>query len=118
MCPMNRPRRDPRSFLPLSAHDFHVLLLLAEAPLHGYGIVKASEGSPGPALELGSLYRMLHRLKREGLVEETSVPQTGSQRKRRYYRTTALGRLVARAEVRRLQKLLAGSSALRLLEER
>lgn len=117
MYPMTRPRRDPSSFLPLSAHDFQVLLLLAEAPLHGYGIVKASQELPGSSLELGSLYRMLRRLKRDGLVEEVSVSQAAAKRERRYYQTTALGRSVAKAEAKRLQALLAGKAVLRLLEE-
>lgn len=111
--------RDPASFLPLSPQDLQLLLILVEGPLHGYGIVKASEGERGrPELELGSLYRIIWRMKREGLIEEVSEPPTDTRRKRRCYTITALGRAVAAAEARRLQRLLEAKGALRLLEER
>ena len=35
-----RPR-DPRTFLPLTPRVYHVLLALADKPLHGYGVILA-----------------------------------------------------------------------------
>jgi DNA-binding PadR family transcriptional regulator len=104
------------SYLPLSSQDFRVLLILGNEPLHGYGIVKAStqQSDAEAALELGSLYRIINRLERQRLIEET--PDTGgSNRKRRFYRATELGRRVARAEARRLQSLLRTDEAMDLL---
>lgn len=106
---------DP-TFLPLSPLDFQTLLLLTDRPRHGYGIVKASRSeSGGTGLELGSLYRIINRLKRQGLLEAVEVPQPNTRRKRRHYRATALGRRVAAAEARRLRSLLESDLALRLL---
>lgn len=111
--------RDPASYLPLSPHDLQVLLILAEGPLHGYGIVKASQDEKGKrTLELGSLYRIIRRMKRDGLIEEVRGPRGYAKRKRRFYRATGLGCAVARAEARRLQALLRAKGALRLLEGR
>lgn len=116
---MDRHAREPASYLPLSPHDLQVLLILAEEPLHGYGIVKASLDQTGrPALDLGSLYRIIRRMKRAGLIEEVAGPPPDTKRQRRLYKATGLGRAVAKAEVRRLRALLGGTGALRLLEER
>lgn len=94
--------------LPLSAVDFHVLLVLAGKTLHGYAILKAveaeSRGTVSP--EVGSLYRVLARLMTEGLVEETAAPASAPRvhrgRSRRYYRLTREGRALLKAEARRL----------------
>lgn len=97
---------------PLSATEFHVLMVLAEAPGYGYGIMKAvakqSQGLVTP--EIGSLYRVLARLVESGWAEEVAAPtdaQTGSRgQPRRYYALTATGRAVAHAEARRLAHLV------------
>lgn len=110
--------QNPAELLPLPPHDFQVLLLISDRALHGYGIVKASCDTTGkPRLELGSLYRILGRLMEMGLVEEVPIDQPDTKRKRRYYRTTAAGRRVARAEAQRLRQLLASKHAERLMEE-
>jgi DNA-binding PadR family transcriptional regulator len=113
----NNNLQDPNSFLPLSHQDFRVLLILSDNSLHGYGIVKASEAQNDPAgkLELGSLYRIVNRLVVSGLIAETSDPGNQTNRKRRLYRTTDLGRSVARAEVGRLRRLLETPQATGLL---
>jgi DNA-binding PadR family transcriptional regulator len=106
------------AFLPLAPHDFQVLLLVSDHPMHGYGIVKASAADSGnPTLELGSLYRIVSRLTKQGLIEDVPVDQPSSKRQRRYYRATDLGRQVVRAEVRRLNALLTSEHALELLGE-
>jgi PadR family transcriptional regulator PadR len=109
---------DTDKFLPLTPQDFQVLLLLSDKPLHGYGIVKESTDKTGKAtLELGSLYRIVSRLTKQGLIEEAPVSQPNSKRPRRYYRTTERGKKVARSEAMRLQALLASEHALVLLED-
>ena len=104
-------------FLPLAPHDFQVLLSVSDEPMHGYGIVKASAVDSGkPTLELGSLYRIVSRLTKAGLIEHVQVDQPDSNRQRRYYRATEFGRQVVRAEARRLRALLSSEHALELLE--
>lgn len=94
--------------VPLSAVDFHVLLVLARRTLHGYAILKGIETESGGAVspEVGSLYRVLARMMTAGLVEETpapaSAPRVHRGRSRRYYRLTREGRALLKAEARRL----------------
>jgi len=113
---------DPGVFLPLTALDFQVLSLLVEGPCHGYGIVQAAEARypDQPALEIGSLYRIIARMLDDGLIEEVekpeSVPESG--RRRRFYRVTDLGLLVLRAEASRLRSLLAALEGLKPGEAR
>jgi len=93
---------------PLSATDFHVLMVLADGPSYGYAIMKAVESHSGGAVvpEIGSMYRVLSRMMTEGWVAEvdspTEQPAAVRGRTRRYYGLTHAGRLVAHAEARRL----------------
>ena len=115
---------EPQSFLPLAPSDLQLLLAVSAGPLHGYAIMRAVEEQSQGALrvELGSLYRMVQRLEREGLLEESTPrrvePAPG--RERRYYRMTALGRAVVAAELSRLKAVLdlAGGRAMRPREAR
>jgi DNA-binding PadR family transcriptional regulator len=108
---------------PLSATDFHVLMVLAEGPSYGYAIMKAvdehSSGAVSP--EIGGMYRVLSRLLAEGWVEEKAPPK-GAKRgarglPRRYYGLTREGRSVARAEARRLARVVALAEERDLLPE-
>jgi DNA-binding PadR family transcriptional regulator len=112
--------RNPRDFLPLTPLDFQVLTLLATCELHGYGIVKAADDAfPGqPALDVGSLYRIISRMLDERLINEVKAPRDGpsDRRVRRYYAATDLGRAVVRAEAHRLRAMLASPATLRLME--
>jgi len=96
---------------PLSATDFHVLLVLSERDLYGYAIMKAIESNSGGAVapEIGSLYRVLARLMAAGLVSEASGPggtEVHRGRPRKYYGITPQGREAARAEAARLNELV------------
>ena len=105
------PAPDPRP--PLSALDFHVLLVLSDADLYGYAIMKAvEEQSRGVIVpEIGSLYRVIGRLIDDGLVAEADPPRGASDvhrgRPRKYYRITPRGLAVARAEAERLRHVVA-----------
>ncbi len=114
-----RPR-DPHSFLPLTPLDFQVLTLLATGELHGYRIVQAAADAfpDQPALDVGSLYRIIARMLDAELIREVKPPRDGpsDRRVRRYYADTALGRAVVRAEGNRLRALLASPATLRLRE--
>ena len=102
-------RRVPpaRNHLPLNPKDFQLLMLVFDRPLHGYGIVRESDDRFGEGvLDLGTLYRLIGRLTKRGLLEEVTESQDDENTQRRYYRATELGRSVARAEGRRLKELL------------
>jgi len=109
----------PESFLPLHRDTFHILVSLADRDRHGYSVMKdVSERTDG-ALRLSpsSLYASIRRLLEKGLIEELADrpdPEHDDER-RRYYRLTRLGRTVATAEARRLERLLIDARASGLL---
>lgn len=113
-----RLREDVSRHLPLKPIDFQVLLLLDASDHHGYGIMKGVEEQSGGAvrLEVGSLYRMIGRLERAGLVssEEPGEDQADGRRGR-IYSLTEVGREVARAEAERLEQVVALARRSRLL---
>jgi DNA-binding PadR family transcriptional regulator len=114
------PPPDPESFLPLTTPEYHVLLALGEQALHGYGMMRSLEEKTmgRDALLPGTLYTTLARMVRHGLLEELDAPpEPDSDARRRYYRTTALGLSVARAESARLSRLLEVAAAGRLVPE-
>jgi PadR family transcriptional regulator PadR len=96
--------------MPLKQKAFHVLLSLDERPLHGYAIRKrvleVSEGAF--ELEPGGLYRLLARLERDGLIEQTEPPEDeeSADPRRLYYTLTDLGRRALVAEAKRLSGLV------------
>src|SRR3989441_11539031 len=96
--------------LPLPAATFHILMALAEDDRHGYGIIQDVAARTDGELKLsaGTLYRSIQRMLEQGLVVETRerpAPEEDDER-RRYYRITALGTAVAKAEARRLTQLV------------
>src|SRR5690348_10763672 len=104
-----KKQRPPESFLPLKPHWFHVLLSLADAEQHGYGIMQEIlERTHGKVrLWPATLYGSLKRLTDEDLIEESGErpPAEDDDARRRYYRLTPLGRAVLAAESRRLEGL-------------
>jgi len=97
--------------LPLSASDFHILLVLAQQELYGYAILNAVVEESGGHVrpDLGALYRALARLKTQGLVQEVSPPtdaQPAPGHKRRYFGLADLGHRVLRAETLRLGEVV------------
>src|SRR3954462_15297300 len=102
---MRRSTR-PDALLPLSPAVFHILLALADGERHGYAIMRDVSNDTNGALRLGpgTLYGCLNRMLAAGLVEESDErpdPELDDER-RRYYRMTALGQRVVRAEAQRL----------------
>lgn len=103
-------------FLPLKPAHFHILLTLAEAPTHGYGVRQVVEERTGGQIVLaaGTLYETLQRLERDGLVVETETPAEERERassRWRFYAATPLGREVLAGEVVRLEADLAAARA-------
>ena len=58
--------------VPLTPAVFHVLLALADGPLHGYAIMQAVEASAGRELRMGpgTIYGSIQRMEEAGLVRE------------------------------------------------
>jgi len=98
---MSSPHMASTAFSPAvkkGSAELLVLALVEERPRHGYEIGKLIEDRSGGALafHVASLYPMLYRLERRGLLEGRWVEKSG-QRRRRYYRITAEGkRMLAR----------------------
>lgn len=106
-----RPRSDdPTARIPLKHSTYQVLLALADGERHGYAIMQAlAEMTGGREVILpGTLYAALARMVDEGLITVREGPDDDPSGgpKRRYYRRTAFGRDVARAESERLRALL------------
>lgn len=111
---------DPGEILPLTPVAFEILLSLSGEDRHGYAIMQAVEERTRGATRLhaGSLYRALARLMDKGLLSEVEDSEgDGSDERRRYYRLSALGRLVAAAEARRLEDQVGAARAHGLLRE-
>jgi len=102
--------RDARVFLPLSFQQFHILLALADGPLHGYGVIRDVEERTAGDLRLGTgtLYTAIARLETIGLLEESGRRPAAKHddERRKYYQLTALGRAVLEAETSRLETLV------------
>jgi DNA-binding PadR family transcriptional regulator len=102
--------RSPESLLPLPSATLHILLAVAAEDRHGYAIIQDVAARTNGELKLsaGTLYRSIQRMLEQGLIVETQerpAPELDDER-RRYYRITAFGGEVARAEARRLTQLV------------
>ena len=109
---------DPHALLPLPAAMFHILVAVADQDRHGYAIMQDVAARTNGALKLspGTLYGSIKRMLEEGLIVELSDRQRPDEddERRRYYRLTAFGRLVAQAEATRLATLLRQAKAVGL----
>jgi DNA-binding PadR family transcriptional regulator len=93
----------------MSQAALHILMSLAEGRRHGYAVKQEIEERTGGALVLGpgTLYEAIHRMLKEGWVEETAAPrEEDGGGARRYYRLTAGGRRAMEAELQRLDALV------------
>ncbi len=103
-------------FIPLKPVVFEIVVTLAQQTRHGYAILRDVRTRSGGRvkLETGPLYRHLKRLLDDGLVEETGGSEDGesSDKRRRYYGLTELGRAVLAAEARRLAETVEHAQAL------
>src|SRR5258706_3968831 len=107
---MNEFSKDVDSLLPLPSAAFHILLALADEDRHGYAIIQDVAARTGGELTLsaGTLYRSIQRMLEQGLLVETRerpAPEDDDER-RRYYRISPFGTAVAKAEARRLTRLV------------
>jgi DNA-binding PadR family transcriptional regulator len=96
---------------PLTEPVLLVLLSLAQAPRHGYALLKDTETlSDGRVrLSTGTLYGVLHRLLESAWIERFETDDTS--REKQSYRLTSLGRKFLQAELARLKQLTRVASA-------
>ena len=95
--------------LPLTESTFFIVLSLAPGPKHGYAILKEVEALSDGRLLLstGTLYGALKRMLDGGWIERVPDPEPEeSNRERKAYRLTKLGRRILEAETARLRRLL------------
>jgi DNA-binding PadR family transcriptional regulator len=105
----------PDRFLPLPPAWLDILLALCAEDQHGYAVMQEVARTADAPLHPGTLYRALARLLESDLIVELDTrPSEGDDERRRYYRVTALGRAVARAEIARLTRVVARAQALNL----
>jgi DNA-binding PadR family transcriptional regulator len=110
---------DPQALLPLPVSEFQILLALADDERHGYAIKREVADRTNGDVQLGpgTLYGAIKRMVSSGFIEESDErpdPDLDDER-RRYYRITSLGRQVAVAEARRMERLVSIARAKRLL---
>jgi DNA-binding PadR family transcriptional regulator len=101
------------SDVPLTPAAFHVLLVLATGPAHGYAMMTQVQEVTGGRTRLGpgTLYRTLFKLLDDGWILELpgADDHADADERRRVYRITTAGLAVARAEARRIEALVAAA---------
>jgi DNA-binding PadR family transcriptional regulator len=109
--------RDRLAAAPLRPIEFHILLSLTAGERHGWGIIQDAE-ERGARVDVGSLYRALARMSDRGLIRAATpgAVEIGEER-RNYYRITAKGLRLARAEAKRVADLARAARACGLLPE-
>lgn len=74
--------------------DLCILMALSASEWYGYALVKALVAVPGVGVAEGSIYPLLARLKRQGLVT-TRLEESSEGPARKYYSATAEGKALA-----------------------
>ena len=95
---------DDTSHEPLTPAVFHVLLALADGPLHGYAIMKRAERESGVSMGPGTVYGSLRRLSDAGWVEE-GPGDDEDPRRRTSFSLTADGRRALKGEAMRITRI-------------
>jgi len=85
-----------------------ILALIEHQPRHGYDLCKLIDSRSRGVLtfHVASLYPLLYRLEKRGLIEGRWVEKAG-QRRRRYYRITADGKQMLTSHRRSWKEFMA-----------
>jgi DNA-binding PadR family transcriptional regulator len=102
------------ALLPLQPMHFNVSLVLANGPMHGYGIARELEREQGKPILPGNLYRSLKQMRAKELIRETDLDVEDDDERRRYFELTELGVAAAAAETRRMERLVEAAHRTRL----
>lgn len=105
---------DIEGLLPLPPATLHILISLSDGERHGYAIIQDVEARTDGELRMsaGTLYRSIARMVEQGLIAEVTRRRSREDdERRRYYRITAHGGAVARAEVHRLSRMVEMATA-------
>ena len=99
--------------VPLPPAPLHLVLALNRGERHGYALMGDVEDLSDGVIKMGpgTLYGSIKKLVSQGLIEETEgrVDPSLDDKRRRYYRLTALGQRVCDAELQRLAMLVERS---------
>ncbi|QNN46355.1 PadR family transcriptional regulator [Thermomonas brevis] len=93
------------------ALELVILAALRAEPVYGLALLRHLQRFPTTAITEGTLYPLLDRLKRDGLVDANWV-QEGESRPRKYYRLTARGEQKLAALVQAWRQSVADIDAL------
>jgi transcriptional regulator len=86
--------------------DLLILKAVSLGPLHGYGVLLRIQQISGQTLVIqqGSLYPALYRLEHQGLID-SDWGESENNRKAKFYRLTAAGRLRLRDETEKWNRM-------------
>jgi DNA-binding PadR family transcriptional regulator len=96
--------------LPLTESTFFILVSLTSGPRHGYAILKDVQALSEGRLQLstGTLYGAIKRLLDQGWITRIADPfPNDTDRERKVYVLTDLGRRILEAEMTRLRSVIA-----------
>ena len=91
--------------------DLCILKALSATEWYGYALVKSLVAVPGVGVAEGSIYPLLSRLKRQGLVT-TRLEESREGPARKYYAATAAGRALAQEMELHFAEMTRGVAAL------
>ena len=108
------------SHLPLSPAVFHILLALADEDHHGYAIMRDIEDRTDGVVKVGPgmLYGSIKWLVADGFIEEAAAKGKAEDERRKYYRLTATGRGLLKAEASRLEAAVGLARSRRVLSKK
>jgi len=95
--------------------DFCILSALLKGEWYGYALVKALVAIPGVGVAEGSIYPLLSRLRKQGLVT-TRLEESTEGPARKYYRLTDDGRAVAHQMKGYFKETMRGVESLQAAE--
>lgn len=91
----------------LTYNDIKVMSALIGSELYGIEIIQRVKSESNTKLFLGSLYNVLSRLEKNGLVKSRWGDDTEERKgaRKRYYKLTGLGEKTVREEIRSLNAI-------------
>jgi PadR family transcriptional regulator PadR len=97
-------------------HGLCILNAISRESLYGYDIVRKLRQINGLVISEGTIYPILSRLKREGIVQ-TTIMESNEGPPRKYYKLTAKGKEILSKMNNYWQDIKTGTDALRREEK-